>query len=366
MDKIEDVLRLGYFGHVVEFKKYFPILEKYDCSPSNIKFILDQWNKPFRTYHNLDHLAKVLSRVEQHKMTHLNMDEGEYDAYVLAAFFHDAIYFPWASDNEEKSAALFINMCNTVSYGIGKLPEVVHKVYAMIMDTKDHTKKPSSEWSRNFLEFDIHTLVFGNLSEMIDDEKKIFREFGFVDFGVYKQKRIEILEKFERSFQCKSLRQYIDWCKNVNQPKIAVYPGTFMPFHNGHKDILEKAERIFDKVIILMGFNPDKGTESRPQPYMDKIKKHFPNNQVEHFSGMLHEYINSLPYPVTLVKGLRSEYDFKLEKVQHRFMEDYKKDLQIVYILGDRKNEIVSSGAIKSLRHLGADTSEYIHNDLLL
>lgn len=52
---------------------------------------------------------------------------------------------------------------------------------------------------------------------------------------------------------------------------IGVYPGSFNPWHEGHEDVLNKALKVFDKVIILIGYNPDKGEDARDMHRMSDL-----------------------------------------------------------------------------------------------
>ena len=72
--------------------------------------------------------------------------------------------------------------------------------------------------------------------------------------------------------------------------KIGIYPGSFNPFHKGHLNILEKAEKIFDKVILARGINPEKKNEIMPLP------KSIENRTWMNYNGLLTDFIKSLPY----------------------------------------------------------------------
>ena len=337
------------------FNYYHDIFTKYGCSDENIVKLQSMWNEPRRVYHNQGHLEEILSLIENWKITHPK-DEGEFEALILAAFFHDGVYDPKSQTNEEDSAVLYSTMC-TFKYKHFELVNAL--VHGMILDTKDHTQKPSSDLSAKFLEFDLHGLLYGSLSRMISDENKIMREFGFVDFTLYKDTRgTKFLDKFAPHIKSinpqSNIDSYIDWYKN-RSPKIAIFAGSFYPFHKGHLDILKRAEHIFDKVIVLLCVNPKKHNNiEQVKGYVNELRKKLPNNQVEFHDGMLHHYIKKLTYPVSIVKGLRSASDFDSEKLQLRYMEDMYPEINIVYIVSDRKFEHVSSSGIKEIQGMGA------------
>ena len=356
------------------FTKYHPILTKYGCTDDDVLNLQNMWNEPHRVYHNQEHLEEILGLIENLRSTRPNMTEVAFDIFVLAAFFHDAVYDPKSKTNEEDSAELFLKTCYKATdiYNTGTIEvdnpagTVTNFVYAMILDTKDHTKNPSSYFSGQFLIFDLNGMINGSVSRMIADEGKIMREFGFVDFDVYKNVRgTMFLDKFATHIKSinkdSKVEEYIDWYKN-RTPKIAVFAGSFFPFHRGHHDILKRAERIFDKVIVLLCINPSKNNNSEQvKEYIEKdLSKKLPNNQIEFFSGMVHEYVKSKNYPLSVVKGLRNASDFDSEKLQLRYMEDFYPDINIVYIVSDRKFEHVSSTGVKQIQSFGANADHYL------
>ncbi len=122
-----------------------------------------------------------------------------------------------------------------------------------------------------------------------------------------------------------------------------MFAGSFNPFHKGHYNVLLKAEKIFDKVIIAFGDNPDK--ETRKWPIPQKIS----NRQFENYSGLLTDFIDSLGYEVTVIRGLRNSTDFQYEQNQYRYIQELKPDIKIVNIFCDKEFEHISSSGIRTL-----------------
>lgn len=139
--------------------------------------------------------------------------------------------------------------------------------------------------------------------------------------------------------------------KNV----IAVYPGSFNPFHKGHQNILEKAERIFGEgnVIISVGVNPDKQTNAVDDLRVESIRKQLPSKNVEGYSGFLTEYVRlkkeQTGKEVVVIRGLRNGHDFDYEYNQLRFMWDQMPDLNIICLFTDPVYMHVSSSAYRAL-----------------
>lgn len=368
------------------FAEHAMVLDRFGVSAENILKLQEMWNEPHRRYHNQEHLEEILGLakkafIAQHPLMvgdselkpsgplRIRDFQEAHHVLVVAAIFHDAIYNPVSKTNEEDSAALIDKFCNPDLYpedrddelGIrARLKKWKDVIVKMILDTKDHTKTPSSALSDLFLTFDLHGLTNGTLSRMIADEKKIFQEFGFVDYSLYKMVRGSILEGFvphilKRNPESK-IAEYVDWFNN-REIKIAVFAGTFLPWHKGHENILQKAEKIFDKVILASGPNPAKPNQRAEQlKYLPFMQKAMPNHQIELFDGMLTEYVKSKG-AVSVVKGLRNPVDFESEKMQLRYMEDLDPSINVTYIISDREYEHVSSSGIKMVRAIDPKAS---------
>jgi pantetheine-phosphate adenylyltransferase len=135
--------------------------------------------------------------------------------------------------------------------------------------------------------------------------------------------------------------------------KIGLYCGTFSPFHQGHYNILQKAEKIFDKVIIVRAFNPLKKNEMVPLPNYLKTRP------VMEYDGLLTDLIKSLPFDnVTLIRGLRNSIDLQHEINQFRYFQDLMPDIQVVSIFCDKEFEHISSSGIRALKHFGDEHVE--------
>jgi pantetheine-phosphate adenylyltransferase len=138
---------------------------------------------------------------------------------------------------------------------------------------------------------------------------------------------------------------------------IGLYAGSFDPFHKGHYDIINKAEKIFDKVVIVRGVNPDKVASSweLPNSIKDKVIKMGPND-------LITDVIKSLKgnagddNKVTLIRGLRNSHDLQAELNYYYVLQDLMPEIQVISILCDRNLQHISSSLIRSLKRYSDDT----------
>jgi pantetheine-phosphate adenylyltransferase len=127
-------------------------------------------------------------------------------------------------------------------------------------------------------------------------------------------------------------------------PKIALFAGSFNPFHKGHYNVLQKAEKIFDKVIIAFGQNPDKDERAW------NIPKSIKNRQIEHYDGLLTDLVGSLGEELIVIRGLRNSTDFQYEQNQYRYIQELMPNIKIVNIFCDKEFEHISSSGIRTLK----------------
>ena len=301
-------------------------------------------NKPYRVYHGMDHIKDIIESVNNDSSL---TSEGKILG-TLFAIYHDVVYEPWNTDNEERSIE-FMKENMPSEYESYK-----PKLEALIHDTKYVWKsyKDLPEWSWQIVRHDIKGL--NKSDNIMVDELKVFKEYQFVDWNVYKEKRIKVLQNFSTKIpENNNIDERINFLKNFT-PKIGVFPGSFSPFTIGHKNILEKAERVFDKVIIAAGINGEKNLNR--DGLLTEIKKSVVYRQVESYDTLLTSYLDSKSYPVTLIRGLRNGADLPYEQNLANVLRDVKgSPLDIVYIVCDREYEYISSSAVRQLKQFGID-----------
>lgn len=146
--------------------------------------------------------------------------------------------------------------------------------------------------------------------------------------------------------------------------KIAIYPGSFNPWHDGHQDILQKSLNVFDRVIVAVGVNPDKQrpydlgdpTDTRTEGEIEamhlerELYKTFPKKKVSvvSFIGLLTDFVRSTS-ACALIRGLRNGHDLQYETNQQYWNEDLGIVIPTAYFITDRKFSHISSSAIRTL-----------------
>ncbi len=137
--------------------------------------------------------------------------------------------------------------------------------------------------------------------------------------------------------------------------RIAIYAGTFDPLTNGHLSILNRALKIFDKLIIAILINPKKtplfSLEER-KAMIEEILKDRPNVEIDSFEGLLVDYAVKKGSNV-IVRGLRALSDFEFEFQLALMNRKLNRDVQSIFLMTDYKWFYTSSTIIKEAASLG-------------
>lgn len=322
--------------------------------------VLEKWTEPGRHYHDMSHLDDLVGQIYEAS------DAGRVPL-VLLALMHDVIYNPRSTDNEDKSREFFDRHVKR------------HCPFKeLIAEGIEHTKylglkKPKSETIRMFLLMDLKGLLTGDIRRLIADERKIFREYQWQDYTPYRDTRPNLLirtaenyswllPKRERAACMARVRSLADYLLE-KRPNVGVYAGSFDPFHIGHMDILHQAEKIFDKVIIAVGMNPEKVDQQSwqlmAQERTEATSKQLPFHQVEAFRGFLAHYLESKEKDqnVTLIRGIRDGFDLRQEVIQLRYVQQLYPELKVVYIPCKKEFEHISSSWLRLLESIEPGSS---------
>ncbi len=144
--------------------------------------------------------------------------------------------------------------------------------------------------------------------------------------------------------------------------KIAVYPGSFDPVTKGHIDIVERASKIFDKVIVVVMVNPAKTPIFATQERVDFIKrvtKHINNVEVDSYVGLVVDYAR-IQKATTLIKGLRAVTDFEHEFQQALTNKKLNPDLETLFLVTNQEYMFLSSTMVRQIASFGADITQFV------
>ncbi len=126
--------------------------------------------------------------------------------------------------------------------------------------------------------------------------------------------------------------------------KIAIYPGSFNPFHLGHREVVEKALQVFDRVIVAKGINPAKA--NKQLPWAVKLP---PGAEYLEFTGLTSDLARKLG-ACAIIKGIRNASDLEDERTQ-QFYNETRFGLKIptFYVLASNSLMSVSSTAERAI-----------------
>lgn len=146
----------------------------------------------------------------------------------------------------------------------------------------------------------------------------------------------------------------------------AVYPGTFDPLTNGHIDIIKRAARIFDEVIVAVASNPQK---EPLLPFKDRSRlvknalSGIKNVTVDSFQGLAVDYVKSKNVRIIL-RGLRMISDFEYEFQMALTNRKLNKNIETVFMMPSEEYSYVSSKLIKEAASLGADLNRFVPKEV--
>ena len=143
-------------------------------------------------------------------------------------------------------------------------------------------------------------------------------------------------------------------------PGIAVYPGTFDPITNGHLSIVNRALKIFDKLVLAILNNPQKtplfSLDERKMMIREALKQKADRIEIDSFEGLLVDYVVKKKSNV-IVRGLRALSDFEYEFQMALMNRKLNRDVQSVFLMTDYKWFYISSTIIKEAASFGGDIS---------
>lgn len=144
--------------------------------------------------------------------------------------------------------------------------------------------------------------------------------------------------------------------------KVAVYPGSFDPFTNGHVDIVRRGCHIFDRVVVAVLCNTEKTCLFTVDERITMIRSSFPREprvKVKGFSGLLVEFLRKERANV-VVRGLRVVSDFEYEYQMALMNRRLDPEVETIFLTPKEELTYLSSRLVKEVHRLGGDVSAFV------
>jgi len=144
--------------------------------------------------------------------------------------------------------------------------------------------------------------------------------------------------------------------------RVAIYPGSFDPFTNGHINIIERGVKVFDRVIVAVAHNISKKTVFTLEERVEIIRGIFHNRPevgVDCFEGLLVEYARKIGTNIVL-RGMRTVSDFEYELQMALSNKTLYPELETVFMVTESVYSHISSSLIKEIISLGGSVKEMV------
>lgn len=146
----------------------------------------------------------------------------------------------------------------------------------------------------------------------------------------------------------------------------AVYPGTFDPITCGHFDLIERAARFYDRLVIAVADNRNKNSlfsiEERVA-LAKEVTAEMPNVEVIGFSGLLVDFVQEIEGHV-LLRGLRAVSDFEYEFQLASMNRKLAPEVETMFMTPAEQYAFISSSLVREISALGGDVSEFVHPEV--
>ena len=153
--------------------------------------------------------------------------------------------------------------------------------------------------------------------------------------------------------------------------RIGLYPGTFDPVTNGHMDVIRRAAKLVDHLVIGVAINRDKGPlfsleervamiEEATQPIAAKLGVKI---EARPFENLLMHFAEEVGATV-IIRGLRAVADFEYEFQMVGMNRALNDDIEMVFLMADARNQAIASKLVKEIARMGGDVSKFVSEDV--
>lgn len=149
--------------------------------------------------------------------------------------------------------------------------------------------------------------------------------------------------------------------------KIAIYPGSFDPITLGHLNLIKRASRVFDKLIVCVMVNSAKKplfTVEERVKQISQVTARFDNVEVDHWEGLVAEYAR-LKDAGAIIRGLRALSDYEKECQMALINKKINPDVETFFLASSEKYMYLSSSAVKEMAAFGADLTDFAPRELI-
>ena len=144
--------------------------------------------------------------------------------------------------------------------------------------------------------------------------------------------------------------------------RTAIYPGSFDPLTNGHLDVVQRAAKLFDRVVIAVakneGKHPSFSLEERHKLVKEAVK-HLANVETDTFDGLLVDYVVQKKAQA-IVRGLRAVSDFEFEFQLALMNRKLNENIETIFMMPKDTYTFLSSRIVKEIARLGGDISQFV------
>jgi len=144
--------------------------------------------------------------------------------------------------------------------------------------------------------------------------------------------------------------------------RTAIYPGSFDPLTNGHLDVVQRAAKLFDRVVVAVASNESKHplfTKDERVALVKKAVAHLPNVQTDSFDCLLVEYV-AAQRAGAIVRGLRAVSDFEFEFQLALMNRKLDENIETIFMMPKDTYTFLSSRIVKEIARLGGDVSSFV------